>query len=87
MKKFLLAIIICMFVVFASHELNYYDMNGIVYADEGNALVLLDNTGNLWEIDYTDTLKVGDKVKITFYTNSTDSERIDDEIAAVIKKD
>ena len=77
-------ILICGFIY--DKEVNYYDMNGVVYADEGDVLVLLDATDNLWEIDYTNTLKVGDEIKITFYTNGTDAERVDDEITAIVKK-
>lgn len=90
MKKVLTIVLTVVFVLvcglFYDKEVNYYDMNGVVYADEGDVLVLLDTTDNLWEIGYTDTLKVGDEIKITFYTNGTDTERIDDEITAIVKK-
>ena len=86
MKK---AIIIILAVVIGllvyDRQVNYYTMEGIVYEIDGDVLVLLDSTDNLWEIDYTDTLKVGDKIKIEFHTNYTDDERIDDKITAIIK--
>jgi uncharacterized protein YxeA len=90
MKKVLTIFLTVVFVLicglFYDKEVNHYEMNGVVYADEGDVLVLLDTTDNLWEIDYTDTLKVGDEIKITFYTNGTDAERVDDEITAIVKK-
>lgn len=86
MKK---AIIIILAVVIGllvyDRQVNYYTMNGVVYEVDDDTLVLLDSTDNLWEIDYTDTLKIGDKVKIEFHTNYTDDERIDDKITAIIK--
>ena len=90
MKKVLITMLVVLVVVFVgivySNVTNYYDMNGTVYSIEGDTIVLLDKTDNLWEIDYTDALKVGDKIKITFYTNGTDVERIDDQIVSIIKE-
>lgn len=90
MKKVLITMLVVLVVVFVgivySNVMNYYDMNGTVYSIEGDTMVLLDKTDNLWEIDYTDALKVGDKIKITFYTNGTDVERIDDQIVSIIKE-
>lgn len=90
MKKVLITVLVVLVVVFVgivyNNVMNYYDMNGTVYSIEGDTMVLLDKTDNLWEIDYTDVLKVGDKIKITFYTNGTDVERIDDKIVSIIKE-
>ena len=81
----ILAIVIIGLFVY-DRQINHYTINGVVYEVDGDALVLLDSTDNLWEIDYTDTLKIGDKVKIEFHTNYTDDERIDDKITAIIKQ-
>ena len=90
MKKVLTIALTVVFIfvcsLFYNKEVNHYEMNGVVYANEGDVLVLLDTTDNLWEIGYTNTLKVGDEIKITFYTNGTDSERVDDEITAIVKR-
>jgi hypothetical protein len=90
MRKVLITVLVVLVVVFVgivyNDVMNYYDMNGTVYSIEGDTIVLLDKTDNLWEIDYTDALKVGDDVKITFYTNRTDNERIDDKIVSIIKE-
>jgi archaellum component FlaF (FlaF/FlaG flagellin family) len=85
-KVVLVALVVVFLGIVYSNVMNYYDMNGTVYSIEGDTMVLLDKTDNLWEIDYTDALKVGDNVKITFYTNGTDNERIDDKIVSIIKE-
>ena len=87
MKKILIIVAIVILGFIYDKTVNYYDMNGIVYEYEKGVFVILDNTDNLWDIDYTNQLKIGDKVKITFYTNGTDNERIDDIITSVIKID
>lgn len=87
MKKILIIIAIVILGFIYDKTVNYYSMNGVVYEYEKGAFVILDNTDNLWEIDYTNQFKIGDKVKITFYTNGTDNERIDDKITSVIKID
>jgi uncharacterized OB-fold protein len=66
------------------YEVNHYTINGVVYEYDNDVIVLLDETDNLWEIDYTDKVKIGDKIKITFDTNGTDDERIDDIITSVV---
>lgn len=84
-KNIVIIMAFCLAVLFFyDRNVNYYDMNGVVYQRENDVFILLDDTDNLWEIDYTDTLNIGDKVKITFYTNRTDEERIDDIITTVI---
>ena len=85
-KKVIIVIAIIISLFIYNRQVNYYEIEGVVYADEGSVLVLLDNTDNLWEIEYTDTLKVGDKIKIEFNTNGTDTERTDDVITAIIKQ-
>lgn len=82
----IIAIVVIISLLIYDRQINYYTMKGIVYEIDGDVLVLLDSTDNLWEIDYTDTLKVGDKIKIEFHTNYTDDERIDDKITAIIKQ-
>ena len=87
MKKILIIVAIVILGFIYDKTVNYYSMNGVVYEYEKGVFVILDNTDNLWNIDYTNQLKIGDKVKITFYTNGTDNERIDDKITSVIKID
>ena len=88
MKK---AVIIILTVIIGllvyDREMNHYSMNGVVYEREGNVLVLLDDTDNLWEItDDAKAFEIGDKIKIEFNTNGTDTERTDDIITAIIKQ-
>ena len=87
MKKAIIIILTFIIGLFIyDKEANHYSMNGVVYEREGNVLVLLDDTDNLWEIDDTKELKIGDKIKIEFNTNGTDAERTDDVITAIIKQ-
>jgi hypothetical protein len=84
-----LIIVSCLVLLFVGFvydkEVNHYSMNGVVYEREENSLILLDNTDNLWKIDDTKELEIGDKIKIEFDTNGTDTERTDDIITAIIK--
>lgn len=63
-----------------------YRMNGIVDSVSGNEIVIEDSTGNLWLIT-GDKFQVGEKVRVTFFTNFTDYTREDDEIVKVKRLD
>ena len=63
---------------------NYYTMNCVVVEVNEDEVILVDPTDNEW-IVYADSLNVGDEVKAEFFTNYTDSTRLDDEIKNLSK--
>ena len=64
----------------------HYTMNCKVTNADDKIITVIDNTGNLWDF-YGEGLSQGDAVKVTFFTNTTDNTREDDEIIKVIKMD
>lgn len=62
----------------------HYTMNCEVTNIDKNIITVIDSTGNLWDFCGDELLK-GDAVKVTFFNNTTDSTREDDEIIKVIK--
>ena len=85
-KAFIIILAVVLGLLVYDRQVNHYSMEGVVYEKDGSVLVLLDDTDNLWEIDNTKELKIGDKIKIEFDTNGTDTERTDDIITAIIKQ-
>lgn len=62
---------------------NYYISQGIVYSAEADNVTLLDNAGNLWEVQ-DDTLQEGKLVTMVFYNNGTSNDIKDDTIVYVL---
>lgn len=62
----------------------HYTMNCEVDNVDGEIITVLDGTGNLWDF-CGDGFYEGDLVKVTFFNNTTDSTRYDDEIIKVEK--
>ena len=60
----------------------HYNYDAIVTEVKGDEVLFEDSTGNLWEYE-DEGYKVGDKVRLTFYTNHTDNNRLDDEITKI----
>ena len=60
----------------------HYNHDAIVTEVNGDDVLFEDSTGNLWEYE-EEGYKVGDKVRLTFYTNHTDNNRLDDEITKI----
>ena len=64
----------------------YYTMNGTILNIDSNTNIITieDITGNLWDIeDTTNNYCINDNVKIKFYNNLTDTNRLDDIIEKV----
>ena len=82
-------IVACLFFGMVAYNdvANYYTMNATVYEVSDNIITFEDTTGNLWDIDRTTDAKKGDVYELTFNTNGTDEERIDDKITKIVKKD
>ena len=61
---------------------NHYTMTCVVDTINNDDVTVIDQTGNLWGF-YGDGFNAGDRVKVTFYNNTTLSFREDDEITKV----
>lgn len=64
----------------------YYTMNGTILNIDNNTNIITieDITGNLWNIeDTTNNYFINDNVKIKFYNNLTDTNRLDDIIEKI----
>lgn len=57
----------------------HYTMTCKVVEISGKRVIVEDKTENVWEF-FGDGFSEGDKIKVTFYNNTTDSTRMDDEI-------
>ena len=64
---------------------NHYTMTCVVDTINNDNVTVIDQTGNLWGF-YGDGFNAGDRVKVTFYNNTTNSTRYDDEIIKVEKE-
>ena len=64
---------------------HYYTIEGeiIKINDNTHIVTIEDITGNLWEIEDTN-YNINDNVKIKFFNNLTDSNRLDDIIEEVV---
>lgn len=71
-------------VIGGTIESTYY-INAEVVAIEGDEVLIVDEDGEAWSF-YGDDFRIGDKVKARFFTNGTDSTRLDDEIEKVTKR-
>lgn len=82
-------IVACLFFGMIAYNdvVNYYTMDATVYEISDDTITFEDVTGNLWEMDRIADIKKGDIYELTFNTNGTDEERIDDKIEKIIKKD
>lgn len=80
-------IIICFIILpgIAGWFDTHYTMNCEVDNVDGEVITVIDQTGNLWDF-CGDDFHRGDRVKVTFFNNTTDSTRYDDEIIKVEKK-
>jgi len=63
----------------ANYTETHYKINGTVISVNGENVVVEDTTGNIWEFE-ADGLIKGEQIKLEFFTNMTDSNRLDDEI-------
>lgn len=63
----------------------HYTINCEIDNVDGEVITVIDQTGNLWDF-CGDGFHKGDRVKVTFFNNTTDSTRYDDEIIKVEKK-
>ena len=65
---------------------NIYTMKATVTQIQGEEIIVEDSTGNVWAFSGNGYLE-GDKLQLTFDTNYTDNNRLDDEIikAKIIK--
>lgn len=63
----------------------HYTMDCEIDNVDGEIITVLDGTGNLWDF-CGDGFHKGDRVKVTFFNNTTDSTRYDDEIVKVEKE-
>ena len=82
-------IVACLFfgMVVYNDTINRYTMDATVYEISDNIITFEDTTGNLWDMDRIADAKKGDTYELTFNTNGTENERIDDKIEKIIKKD
>lgn len=64
----------------------HYHVEATVAAIDKDEIILRTKSGEEWAF-YGDGFTVGDKVRATFFTNYTDSNRLDDEIVSVKKLD
>lgn len=69
----------------ADYNDTHYFMNGEIYSVFNNEIIVLDTTGNLWSFEASEYTG-GEKVKILFYTNHTDTTRKDDIIIKIKQK-
>lgn len=82
-----IVLIIIMFIVLPSatgYIENHYTIACVVDTINKDNITIKDKTGNLWSF-YGDGFKAGDRVKVTFYNNTTNNTRYDDEIIKVKK--
>lgn len=85
MKKVFYAVAVLFLVLgfgFVSRYTNTYSMRGVVTGVEGQIVTLIDETGNVWQID-SEGFKKGSSVRIRWFNNTTDMIREDDEIINV----
>ena len=80
-----LGLILLLAFVLTGYNETHYSMTGTVVTTSYNGEVCIeDTTGNLWEILDTDYCR-GDKVRIMFFTDGTDTTRKDDIIVRIKK--
>lgn len=63
----------------AGYTDTHYTMTCKVIEIRGERVTVEDKTKNVWEF-FGDGFAKGDEIKVTFYNNTTDSTRMDDEI-------
>ena len=80
-----LGLILLLAFVLTGYNETHYSMTGTVVTTSYNGEVCIeDTTGNLWEVLETDYCR-GDKVRMMFFTDGTDTTRKDDTIVKVKK--
>ena len=62
----------------------HYTMTCEIDEINGDIITVIDGTNNLWDF-YGEGFHKGDRVKVTFFNNTTDHTRYDDEIVKVKK--
>ena len=70
------SVVLIALLCFACYTEQHYKIKASVTYLKGDTAVLTDDGGMMWEVD-KNTLKKGDSVELTFYTNGTDN-RTDD---------
>lgn len=90
-KSIIITISIFILLFFTSILINqleyYYTMDGTILNinNNTNIITIEDITGNLWTIEDTvNNYCINDNVKIKFYNNLTDTNRLDDIIEKVM---
>ena len=82
-----LVFVIVLFVIALSicgHTESHYTMKGTVTGREREMIIVEDKQGHIWRyIDYSDRLKEGQRVSISFYNKGTEDDRTDDEIIKI----
>lgn len=72
-----------MFIAAAGYSDTHYTMEGTVVSTSFNGSICIeDTTGNLWDMDNVGYCR-GDKVRMTFFTDYTDTTREDDKITKI----
>lgn len=66
------------------YETHYTIEAKVIDIEADGCVVVEDTTGNIWA-DYAEGFRIGDKVKVTFFTNYTDETRKDDIIEKIKK--
>lgn len=83
-KFTLVLVLIILFAVacFEGNLENTYTMNAEIVAISGEVVSVKDSMDEVWEF-YGDGFRIGDNVKVRFFTNGTDNTRYDDVIKSV----
>lgn len=90
MKKFMTIVAVVVLFLISGYVETHYTMSGEVVGfdtdEEGKEFtVVVDATGEEWGV-YEDGFKLGDNVKIKFFTEGTDNTRLDDSIINIKKE-
>lgn len=81
-KKIMLVVLVIVLLCGCSWYESHYTKDCAVVSIADDVVTVRDAQGHLWEF-ISDEYKVADVVRITFYTNHTDTELFDDEIVDV----
>ena len=80
---FTLALTMFMFIAAAGYSETHYTMEGTVVSTSFNGSIRIEDTsGNLWDMNNVGYCQ-GDRVRVTFFTDYTDTTREDDKITKI----
>ena len=85
-KAFLIIVTAVLIIMIYHTNVNFYTVDATVYEVGSDYVTFEDTTGNLWDVD-KENFDTNATYELTFYTNCTDEERIDDSITKIVKKD